>query len=458
MRNRSQTRRVLVIASAFPPAGGSGVQRTAKFVKYLPDCGWTPVVWTCDHHSGLPTDATLLEDLPDDLEIHRHNSGWNGLTPTLMESLGRCAGRAGLLGAAARRLDWRLRARQTRSSHPDGSIGWANASLRPILDLIARDSIDAIYSTFSPASNHLLALRVQEATGLPWIADFRDLWTDDYRYQPATPAMRAVDRRLEQEVLEAADVVIGVSPNQTAILASHVPQQRNKFATITNGFDPTDFDRDEDVAESSCDDQRFVLAHVGRFDRWRTPEVWFDGLSRFAAILGGARDTFELRIVGHVDRRTSTRLDQTGVHWVAVGEVWHNEAICEMRHAGALLLNVPDGPNADSVIPAKLFEYLAAGRPILVVGPEDGVAEGIVQSHGAGLTVNFDADDIAFALDRLYSARRNGKPTITAMPAHIERFNRITLTRHLAALLDDLVCPVERSDADPLAAEELQLT
>lgn len=458
MSNRSETRRVLVIASAFPPAGGSGVQRTAKFVKYLPACGWTPVVWTCDHHSGLPSDATLLEDLPDDLEIHRHGGGWNGLAPTLLESLGRCASRTGLLGAAARRLDWRLRARQAQSNHPDGSIGWANAGLRPILDLIARDNVDAIYSTFSPASNHLLALRVREATGLPWIADFRDLWTDDYRYRPATLAVRAADRRLEQEILEAADVVIGVSPNQTAILASHVPQQRNKFATITNGFDPADFDRDEDCTETSCDERPFVLAHVGRFDRWRTPEAWFDGLSRFVAMLGAARDTFELRIVGHVDRRTSARLDQTGVQWVHMGEALHDEAIRQMRRADALLLSVPEGPNADSVIPAKLFEYLAAGRPMLVVGPEDGVAEGIVQSQGAGVTVNFDADDITFALDRLYSGRRNGEPARTAIPGQLDRFSRITLTRHLAALLDDLVCPVELCDAQSSAAKELQLS
>ncbi len=277
MLSHNRSRRVLVIASAFPPTGGSGVQRTLKFVKYLPQSGWNPVVWTQECSSALPADETLLSDVPCGLPIHR-SVGGNRAMPTLMESIHRCADKAGLLGAAAKRLDWRLRTRHAGSPFPDECASWADASVRPLLRVIADVGIDVLYSTFSPASNHLLAMKVREATGLPWVADFRDLWTDDYRYREASAPVRSAHRRLEQEFLESADMVIGVSGRQRNILASHLPGHRDKFVTITNGFDPEDFDGCSDHAEVATKGDRFVLAHVGRFDRWRTPDVFFEGL------------------------------------------------------------------------------------------------------------------------------------------------------------------------------------
>ena len=428
---------VLVIASAFPPTGGPGVQRTLKFVKYLPQFGWNPVVWTLDRCRGLPTDETLLSDVPRGVPIHRREGG-NRAMPTLMESIHRCADKPGLLGAAARRFDWRLRTRHAGSSFPDECASWAEASVMPILRVIAEVGIDVLYSTFSPASNHLLAMKVREATGLPWVADFRDLWTDDYRYRESSAPLRSAHRRLEQEFLESADMVIGVSGRQTNILASHVPARRDQFATITNGFDPEDFDNRSDAAEEATKGDRFVLAHVGRFDRWRTPAVFFEGLSRFLRETEAARGSFELRIVGHIDRVTASRVDATGVTWSGTGEVSHREAIREMCGADALLLNVPDGPNADSVIPAKLFEYLAARRPILVVGPVDGEAERIVQSQMAGLATNFDEADIGRAIGRLFGARHDGSLAELYDPCDIDQFSRVALTRRLAEWLDDL--------------------
>ena len=437
MSSHNHSPKVLVIASAFPPTGGPGVQRTLKFVKYLPQFGWSPVGWTLDRCSGLPTDETLLSDVPGGVVIHRREGGHRAM-PTLMESIHRCAGKPGLFGAAARRFDWRLRARHAGASFPDELASWAEASVSPILRVIAELGIDVLYSTFSPASNHLLAMKIREATGLPWVADFRDLWTDDYRYREPSAPLRSAHRRLEQEFLESADIVIGVSDRQTNILASHVPARRDQFVTITNGFDPEDFDNCSDGPEVATNGDRFVLAHVGRFDRWRTPGVFFEGLLRFFRETEAAGESFELRIVGHIDRVTASRVDATGVTWSATGEVSHGEAIREMRRADALLLNVPDGPNADSVIPAKVFEYLAARRPILVVGPVDGEAERIVQSQRAGLAANFDAGDIGRAIGRLFGAWNNGSLAELYDPCDIDQFSRVVLTKRLAKRFDGL--------------------
>lgn len=427
-------RRVLLISCAFPPTGGPGVQRSTKFAKYLPSFGWHPTVWACDPLEGMPRDPSLLDDLPGEVVIHRRpcpdRARAGRKLVRWMQGAGSFTSR---VGAA---LDWRLDNWLARTPLPDPFISWAQGSVEPLVNLIRRERIDAIYSTFSPASNHVLALALKRRTHLPWIADFRDLWTDDYRYREAA-ARRDAHRELELLILEAADIVIGVTDRQTSLLASRRPAQRHKFYTITNGFDPADFERLGPV--KSRHPGQFVLAHVGRFDRWRTGDPLFNGLRRFVGRLGRRFDRFVLRIVGHADESTLQRVRQTGMECAFTGYVPHAEAIEEMLAADALLLCVPGGPNGDTVIPAKLFEYLAARRPILVVGPAGGVCEELVSACQAGLCAPHQASAIVPALERLFGAWGAGSPLSGCNAAELDRFTRQSLTRELAALLDDLV-------------------
>jgi len=410
-------RRLLMISAAFPPIGGPGVQRSAKFAKYLPQFGWQPTVWRIDRMKGLPSDPTLCTDLPADLEIITQSSSAlsNWKFPR----------------AIARRADaWR-----TQPALPDDYAPWVKTSMAPLQRLVGERAFDAIYSTFSPASNHLLALRIKEWTGLPWVADFRDLWTDDYRYLETSPARRSAHRLLEQRILETADKVVGVSAGQTAVLANHLPMHQRKFVTVTNGFDPADFP----AVPAPDRAGRFVLAHVGRLDQWRTGTALYAGLGQFADALGPDREAVEFRIVGHADSRTLERTASTGLPYSFGAYVSHSEAIKEMRAADALLLALPGGHNAHTVIAAKLFEYLAAQRPILVVGPAGGECEQIVRECHAGITVPFDDRTIAGALEQLYWARRSGRPISGCGAADSERYSRVALTGKLAAVLNELV-------------------
>lgn len=430
-------RNVLMIAAAFPPTGGSGVQRTAKFAKYLPKFGWNPTLWTIDGLEGMPRDETLLNDLPPEVTILANR--WTRPMHGVRSAVARLAEREGLastLGQAARwRLGSRLAEKESRLE-PDHYISWAEASVDPLLRLIESGEFDAIYSTFSPASNHWLGLALKRKTGLPWIADFRDLWTDDYRYTETSVGRRRGHRNLEQEILEAADFVVGVSKTQTSILSNHVPAQRWKFVTITNGFDPDDFVVKNPASSTSSARHRFVLSHVGRFDQWRTGDTWFGGVAEFVQRLGPSRNRFELRIVGHADQRTRSKMLATGARCSFVDYLPHGEAVREMTTADALLLCVPSGPNAESVIPAKLFEYLAARRPVLVVGPADGEPARIVQSCGAGLVAPLDERKIANALCDLYDAWSAGRDLSGCSADQLQPFDRVVLTRRLASILD----------------------
>jgi glycosyltransferase involved in cell wall biosynthesis len=428
-----KSNRVLMIAAAFPPTGGPGVQRSAKFAKYLPQFGWQPLVWCMADPPGFPSDATLANDLPESVIVHSVPD--DGTMRKVRKTLGKWmdSGVASRLAAAA---DWRLDRFDERTAFPDRFAPWAWQSVDPLCELIAEAKVDVIYSTFSPASNHLLAMTLKEKTQLPWIADFRDLWTDDYRYREPSPSRRKEHRQLEQRILEAADVVVGVTQPQTEILAGHVPDRWDKFVTITNGFDPAEFPGTEPSADRG---DRFVLAHVGRFDQWRANDALLEGMACLLESIGEQCGAFEFHAVGHCSEKTRARVVQCGVPATFTGYVTHGEAVAEMRRADALLVSINDGPRADTTIPGKLFEYLAAGRPILVVGPEGGACEEIVHNCSAGLVANLDASAVAGALGALFRAWRAGRPYLGCDPRFLHSFTRYELTRKLASLMNLLI-------------------
>lgn len=289
------------------------------------------------------------------------------------------------------------------------------------------EGIEAVFSTFNPASNHVLALELKRRTNLPWIADFRDLWTDDPRYDEPSPGRRRNHLHVQQAILDKADFVVGVTPRQTQLLAAHVPDQQDKFTTITNGFDPDDFLA---ALPKPPDKPRpFVLAYVGRLDRWRTDDALFLGLERFAAQLDDREDRFILRITGHASADTLARLREAGIHCEYDGYVPHHQAVEAMRSADALLaLTEAKSRNAQAVIAGKTFEYLASGRPILMIGPADGDGERIIRRCDAGLTVPFEPSAIAGALRRLYRESRAGTPLHGCDPSVARAYSRKKLT------------------------------
>ncbi len=423
----SRSRKVLMISCAFPPTGGPGVQRSAKFAKYLPAFGWRPIVWCAGPLAALPRDDSLLTDLPGEVAIHTHAYQPDSRPGGLL---------AGLTRRAAARIGWSRANRTSEVPYPDEFITWADSSVEPLLALIGREDVAAIYSTFSPASNHCLATSLKARTGLPWLADFRDLWTDDYRYPKTTPERSEADRQLESRFLTTADVIIGVTPSQTQILAGDQGGSTEKFETITNGFDAEDFAAPEATRRTG---EPFVLAHVGRLDQYRSYGALFEGLQQFVEKLGAGRDRFLFRIVGHAGDAARAQLLNTAVRCEFTGYVSHGDAIREMRAADALLLTVPTGPNAASVIPAKLFEYLAAQRPILTVAPTGSECERIVNETRSGLTAGIEAGQIAAALHRMYSASSEGRPMPGCPTNNLAPYERKTLTGRLADLLDHVL-------------------
>lgn len=423
-----ESKRVLMICAAFPPTGGPGVQRTAKFAKYLPQFGWRPTVWTTQHLPPLPRDPSLLHDIPDAVDIHRFE------TPS-----------AGGDDAGGHWRWRRLRQRAAALTPPDYLAGWAKRSTAPLLRMIRRENIDAIYSTYSPPSCHVLAQRLKRHTQLPWVADFRDLWTDDYGYH-APGWRRWLDRRMETSFLGDADRIIAVSDGQRDILAKRISGNREKVLTITNGFDPDDFEgASHDAARHALHgpSNRFVLLFCGWFLSDRVPSALPDALARYADRCRQQGRALELRIVGAISDQLRDRIQNAGVNIVATGYLPHDAALCHLNAADALLMLVPTAGAGDTLIPGKCFEYIASGRPILLIGPTGGEAAKLVRQFDAGIVSAPNEKHMVAALERL-TLCTNDQSSRQMDKAMLEAISRVQLTGRLANVLDDVTATVQR--------------
>lgn len=443
-------RRVLMICCAFPPTGGPGVQRSVKFAKYLPQFGWRPYVWSAEQIAGLPADATFLQDLPATVTRRwlKHTE-WD-------RSIRRASERAAFrLGAHSRwgrpiaGLGWRaergLRVIFDRLV-PDEFVAWALRSYSPVCRWARRERIQAVYSTFSPPSNHLLASLVQRALGVPWIADYRDLWTDNYDYHCPRAWQHKLNLWLDNRFLRLADAVVSASDQCTAALAVHRPtSERSKFHTITNGVDLDDFD----AASCGTDPEptSFRLTFVGHCIRLRFPSAVQEGISRFVAWARAEGLPVSFRVVGLISSDLGRWLDSLGAAVERVGYQEHPAVVRELRSAGALLLTAQRRDADGATYPgttAKLFEYLASGRPIVVIGPEDSEAVEIVRATDAGVWAPLDAERIAERLADLARRWRDGRLPSGCSREQVAPYTRRHLTGQLANVLNAITAPAAR--------------
>ena len=399
------TRRALVIAYFFPPLGGAGVQRTLKFVKYLPEFGWRTTVVSTRSRLYPTRDDGLVEEIPAATRVVR--------PPALPL--------ARWLAIALHKLGlMRLKA---YVSWPDGGLGWVPSALVAAWREVRRERPDVIFSTSAPYGGHLVALAIHRLTGIPWVADFRDEWASNPHLADQPRLLAFLSRRAERAITRhAARVVVAADYFGLEGDASR--------ETITNGVDPSDVP--EQAGAPPAD--RFRLSFVGTVYGPIDLAPVLRALARLTAAGDIDPQRFELRIVGNVLIPGFAAPD--GVPLARTGYVGHDRAVEEMRDSTALLLYV----HQESLAPSgKLFEYLAAERPVLCVTRADNLAARLVREWDAGIAAApRDEDAIAAALRELYRRWEAGdlaSPTGTRTRV-LARYSRRELTRRLAGVLD----------------------
>jgi len=432
--------RLLVVAYYFPPAGGAGVQRATKWVKYLPEMGVEPVVLTVREGAYPHRDETMVQEVAG-TEVHRTAALdpfglYGALTGrTREQAVAERTGRVGDSPALAERF-----ARWARGNVfiPDARVGWVPFALAEARRIHREQPVDAVLTTGPPHSVHLTGRRLQRTLGIPWVADFRDPWTSMNYYQdlPMTAPVRALDKRLEQSVLQSADAVVTVSPALARQLDADGELAPGTVQVIHNGADEADFE-DGDAVRMDA----FVLAHIGSFYAARNPVALWEAIRQLRA--GGELGHLVVRLVGRVGPEVEEAAAATGVPVERVPYVEHDEAVREMTRAAVLLLSIEhfESPEAErGVITGKLYEYLASSRPVLALGPVDGDAAVILaETEGGVMHARDDVSAIANTLRAQYADWEHGEPRAGAAWESVKPYSRREGTVHLARILNELV-------------------
>lgn len=429
-------KKVLVITYYWPPSGGSGVQRWVKFCKYLPSEGWQPVVYTPENPELTSVDDTMGNDLPEGLEVLRTQ-----ITEPY-EAYRRIMGRGA--GTDMKKLVTPIKGGKKSLSQkislwirgnlfiPDPRVWWVGPSVRFLRKYLKDNPVDVIVTTGPPQSMHLIGKKLAKATGTPWIPDFRDPWTRMYylKHLGLTSASWKKHHRLEKSVLDAASAVIAVTPLMQEELQA---KTKTPVRMITNGFDEDDF------AVEPLQDGFFNLTHTGLLASDGNPE-------RLWAVLGEKcsqdpvfKEKLRIRLVGKTDADVLGSITAAGLegNTVNVGYKAHLEAVAEQKGASALLLPLRNDPEYKLILPGKLFEYLAARRPILGIGQTDGAMARVIAETGSGAVSGWeDGDNIRLFIDRLWAEFLSGG--IKAPDGDISEFSRKNLTRRLAATLGEV--------------------
>ena len=384
-------KRLLVITYYWPPTGGSGVQRWVKFCKYLPQYGWQPVVYTPENPERLAYDESLLKDVPECAEIIRTRI--SEPYAAYRRLIGGKAGRSevnpvsGGEKTAVQRLSLWVRG---NFFVPDPRVSWVRPSVRYLKGYLKEHPVDAVVTTGPPQSMHLIGLGLKKSLGLKWIADFRDPWTEMFYYKHLELGRRA-DRRhheLERQVLDWADTVIAVTPYVRDDFAART---QTPVALITNGFDEDDFAG----VRPAVHEGKFTIVHTGLFAADGNPLNLWDMLAEKCVNDPEFASKLQIRLSGKTDSEVTEAIRARGLggNLVDLGYLPHDEVVAEQMGADILILPLRREPEYAKVLPGKIFEYLAAGRPVLGIGQEDGAAAEVLRDAGAGVMFGWDRRD-----------------------------------------------------------------
>jgi glycosyltransferase involved in cell wall biosynthesis len=429
--------------------GGVGVQRTLKYVTYLPRWGWEPVVIAPADPAYLVRDPSLAAALAPNLEVHRTASMEPGKLPgKAARSLARR--RAGSSDVAADlatesagggttlRLLRRVAVLWLRLwdalLFPDQAIAWAPFAVRSGSRAHRRRPVDVIYSSASPISAHVAAGLIKRRIHRPWIADFRDPWIGNPFAAPMSRPKRWLQRRLERWIVDRADCVIVAVDAMRVQFAERYPDLAEKFVHIPNGYDRTDLVGVEPAPPPNPGG--FHLLYAGSLYRPQELEVFLLGVEKLLSRRPDLRSRLRVNFLGRVNESNSAiaadfrRPDRLGEVVTFEGFVPRRRALARMLGADALLQLMPDMAGAEVFVGGKLGEYLCFDHPILAVAPR-GEGRDLVEHLPAGIVADVEPGSVADALERLLD-----HPPAPARADPAGRFDRINLARELAVQLD----------------------
>lgn len=430
-------KKALIITYYWPPSGGAGVQRWLKFVKYLREFGWEPIVYTPENPEFPEIDESLYSDIPKNLTIIKtpirepyHAYKWF-IGRTKKEKIN-----AGFLSEKKRNPVLENISVWIRGNFfiPDARMLWIKPSVRFLLKYLSENPVDIIISTGPPHSMHIIAMKISKSLKLPWVADFRDPWTniDFYKDLKLTSWANSRHHNLERMVLSNASAVISISPSMADDFNSIYMRH---YDIITNGFDWDDMNPTNLVEL----DQKFSISYIGTMVSTRNPITFWEAIRSVLKENKDFGNDLVIKLVGKVDFKVRESVEQFGLSRYVenIGYTPHKEVVKIQQESQVLLLVINNTPNSGMILTGKFYEYLAARRPVLCLGPVDGDAARILYQTHAGLISGFnDIEKMKENIIWLYNQFKTGN--LASGNQDIEPYSRKELTRKLASLMHNI--------------------
>lgn len=422
--------KVLIITYYWPPAGGPGVQRWLKFVKYLPDFDMIPYVYVPENPSYPIQDAGLLREVSEQAIVIKKKIREPYQWAALFSKKSTQKISSGIIPAARKQSVLQKFLLWVRGNIfiPDARFLWVKPSVHFLKKYIENEGITTIITSGPPHSLHLIGQQLRASMQVKWIADFRDPWTT-IGYHKALKLSRyaaKIHRDLERQVLQSADHILVTSPTTKEEFSALTSRP---ISVITNGYDT------EEVPPQTLDTS-FTLAHIGSFLSDRNPTILWEVLAELVHENPQFATDFSLKLIGKISEEVLQSIShhKLDAYVNNLGYVAHDEAVANQRKSQVLLLIEIDSPDTRSIIPGKLFEYMVSGRPIVALGPKGSDFAEIVQSTNTGTFFTYtEKDALKQKISELYAQYQAG--SLQSHPVGLQRYSRKQLTQALVQLI-----------------------
>ncbi len=427
-----QTKKVVIITYYWPPAGGPGVQRWLKFVKYLPDFGVQPIVYVPENPTYPILDEGLLNEVSDKAIILKNKIFEPYQLAGIFSKKKTQKISSGIIPAAKKQsfLEKLLLWVRGNLFIPDARKYWVNPSVVYLKKYIQENNIDTIVTSGPPHSLHLIGLKLKEELDVKWFADFRDPWTT-IGYHKALKLSSYADKKhkqLESKVLTNADTIIVTSKTTK----TEFQALTNKpIEVITNGYDL------ENISKQTLD-EKFTLAHIGSFLSDRNPKALWEALQELVLENEKFAAHFQLKLIGKISQEILESISEFKLDAFCnnLGYVSHMEAIEHQRKSQVLLLIEIDSEQTKSIIPGKLFEYMVSERPIIAIGPKDSDFAEIISSTNTGVFFTYsEKDRLKKTILTYFELFLENK--LQVHPVGLQQYSRKNLTEKLVSILNN---------------------
>jgi len=424
------TKKLLIITYYWPPAGGPGVQRWLKFVKYLPDFDVQPIVYVPENPTYPIVDSNLVSEVSDKAIILKTPI----FEPYQLASF--------LSKNKTKKISSGIIPNQKKQSFleklmlwvrgnlfiPDARVFWVKPSVAYLENYIRDNGIDTIITSGPPHSLHLIGLELKQKMNLKWLADFRDPWTTIGYHKSLRLSQYAAKKhkQLERQVLNTADTIIVTSKTTKTEFQALTTKP---IEVITNGFDVEKVDK-------QTLDTKFSLAHIGSFLSERNPKILWESLVELCTEIPDFKSHLEIKLIGAISQEVLETIEQFGLNLYLnnLGYVSHAEAVAHQRKSQVLLLIEINSEETKSILPGKLFEYMVSERPIVAIGPKDSDFAEIITNTNTGVFFEYsEKAKLKQTIHEYYNQFLEAK--LQSHAVGIQQYSRKNLTQQLVELL-----------------------